>query len=124
MIIGVGTDILAVDRMRDIESDHAFLSRVYSQAERKEAQGRNNALMYYCTRFAGKEAVFKSLCISPESVRLNDIEILTGEHGKPYVNLLGNMKSIALSRGVSDIQISLSWEKDYAVAFAVACSKI
>ena len=122
MIIGVGTDILAMSRLQSIEQNEAFLSRVFTQAERKEAESREGGMLnYFCTRFAGKEAVFKALGISPDGVRLNEIEILTREHGQPYVTLHGWTKEAAGKSGVESILISLSWEKDYAVAFAVAC---
>jgi holo-[acyl-carrier protein] synthase len=54
------------------------------------------------------------------NIRLSEIEILDAETGQPQVTLLGKFREIAAEKGVMDVQISLSYENEYAVAFAVA----
>jgi len=108
-------------RLQGVAQDEVFLTRVYSEAERDEAERQADKERYFCSRFSAKEAVFKSLGIPPDSVRLNEIEICKGEHGKPIVNLLGKVKNLAEARDVKEVHLSLSWEEDYVVAFAVAC---
>ena len=120
MIHGIGTDILAVARMGDAASDEVFVRKTFTEAERAEAAGRDNPNMYYCTRFSGKEAVFKALGMDPNRARLNEIEILADEFGAPHVTLHGRMADFAAGAGISCVHVSLSWETDYAVAFAVA----
>lgn len=121
MIAGVGTDIL---NMKDLSKDYLissdpFLVKTYSEKEIAAASVREIPFYYYATRFAGKEAVFKSLGISSDHIRMSEIEILNDENGKPYVTLYGELKKKAEERGVICIHISLSYEKDYATAFAV-----
>ncbi|MBR4157665.1 MAG: holo-ACP synthase [Oscillospiraceae bacterium] len=120
MIHGVGTDILSRARFGAPEPDDPFIRRAYTQAERTEAEGRSDPNRWYCTRFAGKEAVFKALGMNPDLARLDEIEILSDVFGVPRVRLLGRMADFAARAGVTHVHLSLSWETEYAVAFAVA----
>lgn len=122
MIAGIGTDIL---NMKDLSGEYLkdgdpFLRKTYSRKEIQEAGQREVPFYYYATRFAGKEAVFKSLGISPERILMSEIEILNDENGDPHVTLYGAMKERASEKGITCIHISLSYEKEYAVAMAAA----
>ena len=120
MIHGIGTDILAVSRLGNVCADEVFVRRAYTPAERAQAAERENPNCYFCTRFAGKEAVFKALGMDPDRARLNEIEILSDAFGAPHVTLHGRMAAFARDAGIARIHISLSWETDCAVAFALA----
>jgi holo-[acyl-carrier protein] synthase len=121
MVIGVGADILSMERIRhSLDGDgETFVSRVFTVKERAQAAESPDPASYFATRFAGKEAVFKCFGIDG-NIRLSEIEILDGETGQPQVTLLGEFREIAEEKGIRDVQISLSYENDYAVAFAVA----
>ena len=122
MIIGIGTDILKIQRIRDIQagSNDPFFKKIFSEKEKEQASLRPDPILYYATRFAGKEAVFKSIGIDANDVRLNEIEILGMETGQPQVTLYGNLKEIAAKKGITNFLISLSYENDYSVAFVIA----
>ena len=120
MIHGIGTDILSRARFGAPEADDPFIRRAYTEAERAEAASRSDPGRWYCTRFSGKEAVFKALGMDPDAALLNEIEILADAFGAPHVHLLGRMADFAEKAGITAIHVSLSWETDYAVAFAVA----
>lgn len=125
MIKGVGTDILAIKRLRQImesQDSNLFLTRVYTDNELNQGALRTDSLLYYATRFAGKEAVFKSLGLGSSHIDLREIEILETESGQPSVNLLGRMKTWAIEKGITVLHLSLSYDTDYVVAFAVADS--
>ncbi len=127
MIAGVGTDIL---NMKSLSKDYLvkndpFFAKTYSEKEISDAALREIPFYYYATRFAGKEAVFKSLGLSPdEHILMSEIEILNDKNGSPYVNLHGEMGKRAEEKGIDSIYISLTYEEDYACAFAVAEKKI
>ena len=123
MIHGVGTDILALARFGAPEADDPFIRRSFTEAERAQAAERTVPNRYFCTRFAGKEAVFKALGMDPDAARLNEIEILSDVFGAPHVRLLGRMAEFAEAAGITAVHVSLSWETEYAVAFAVAEQK-
>ena len=121
MILGIGTDILNIQRIRDIldgDSD-AFVQQSFTIKEQEEALSRPDSVSYYATRFAGKEAVFKCFGID-EDIRINEIEILSLGTGQPQVTLSGKVKAIATKKGIKHVQLSLSYDADHAIAFAVA----
>jgi phosphopantetheine--protein transferase-like protein len=124
MLLGIGIDILNIRRMRDVlESDSdngSFVNKVFTVKEREQASDHPDPVAYFAMRFAGKEAVFKCFGIDGSGIHLNEIEIRGGETEQPRVRLLGTFREIAEKKGVKDIQISLSYDTDYAVAFAIA----
>jgi phosphopantetheine--protein transferase-like protein len=124
VVLGVGTDVLTVQRMRDVldTDDGSFVAKVFTATEREEAASRADPMLYFVTRFAGKEAVFKCLGTG-EDVRLNEIEIRAADTGQPFVALSGGALRIASALGIRSWCLSLSSESDVAVAFAVAQSE-
>jgi holo-[acyl-carrier protein] synthase len=124
MILGIGIDILNIQRMRGVlETDSgSFVNKVFTVQEREQASDHPDPVAYFATRFAGKEAVFKCFGIDGSGIRLSEIEIRGAETEQPQVRLLGKFREIAEKKGVKDIQISLSYDTDYAVAFAIAQS--
>ena len=122
MIFGIGTDILDMQRVRTMYAnpEDPFFIKSFSEKEKIQAAGHSrDPVTYFSTRFAGKEAVIKSIGID-ESIRLREIEILGSITGQPTVALLGKVKAIAREKGVKKIIISLSTDGDYAIAFAIA----
>jgi len=121
MIYGIGTDILDMKRIRNayVNRDDPFFIKSFSEKERNEASADRNPVAYFGTRFAGKEAVIKSLDID-ESVRLDEIEILGTETGRPIIMLTGAVKAIADKKEIINVMISLSHDGDYAIAFVIA----
>jgi phosphopantetheine--protein transferase-like protein len=122
MILGIGIDILNIERMRGVlETDSgSFVSKVFTVKEREQVSDHPDPVAYFATRFAGKEAVFKCFGIDGSGIRLSEIEIGGAETEQPQVRLWGKFREIAAAKGIKDIQISLSYDTDYAVAFAIA----
>ena len=122
MVLGIGTDILKIDRLspETLAPEDSFFRKTFTPDEAAEAAGRPNPHNYFATRFAGKEAVFKALRLHPDGIRLNEIEILTSPDGSPYVILHGRLLKIAEEKGIDQILISLSYDTDYVVAYALA----
>ena len=121
MIYGVGVDLLAVERIRLIlNSDGlAHFDKVLTPWEQAAAAAHPSLALYCASRFAAKEAVFK--CLRTDvAFRLNLIEIQTDDAGRPFPRLSGQAKQIADDAGIVKIDLSLSYDTDYATAFAVA----
>jgi holo-[acyl-carrier protein] synthase len=118
----VGVDIVAVTRLEKAVAywGERFLKRVYTDAELELCCGRASSL---AARFAGKEAVIKTLGGLSKGFRWREIEILSDPRGKPLVNLYGSMRDKAASLGLSGLAISLSDCEEYAVAFVVGGDK-
>ena len=115
-----GTDICSVMRMREsIEKlgDH-FLKRVFTEKEMAYCEARKlGKYESYAARFAGKEAVYKAIApLKNEEGTFTEVEILNQENGAPYVVLHGELKKLC---GNKHISVSLSHEKEYAIAMAI-----
>jgi phosphopantetheine--protein transferase-like protein len=122
MVYGVGVDILNVGRICGALSEgDPFVERTFTGAERAAAPASDTARReHFATHFAAKEAVFKSLKADPDAARLSDIEIRKGGNGEPICVLKGEMKKLAEGEGIASIEISISREDEYVIAFAVS----
>jgi phosphopantetheine--protein transferase-like protein len=121
MILGIGTDILNANHLAEssLSPSDPFLKKTYTEREIAEAMTYLDAHSYYATRFAGKEAVFKTFGAHPDSIRLDEIEILGDENGAPKVTLHGRARRMAEAMGASHVHISLSYDLPFVIAFAV-----
>ena len=115
----IGIDIVETERIQSAIKrwDKRFLNRIYTEAELELCQGRVPSL---AVRFAGKEAVMKVLGTGAKGVGWREIEILADIHGKPLVQLHGKARERAKELNLSELCISLSDTKQYAVATAIA----
>ena len=126
MIIGVGTDLVSIDRITRVLARHPdrFADRILSEAERARfdayevGPGRN---AYVAKQFAAKEAVSKALGTGMrEGVQFNRIEVLRNSAGQPGVKLLREALMKAASLGVQRWHLSLSDEAGFVVSVAIA----
>ncbi|MBE6140646.1 MAG: holo-ACP synthase [Firmicutes bacterium] len=111
--MNIGTDILYIPRLKNIlEKNSSFLKKVYTKKELELALKQKKPLYFYATRFAAKEAIIKATNFQYDFL---EIEILKNYDGKPIVELLKNNNLI--------IDLSLSYDQDYAIAFCIANKK-
>ncbi|MBN9287091.1 MAG: hypothetical protein BGO43_11950 [Gammaproteobacteria bacterium 39-13] len=120
-IIGIGTDIVDKNRISRLlkRFGQRFIERILSEEERKVISLISDPTAYLAKRFAAKEAVAKALGTGIGAVTFNEISILNATGGKPYVKFEGKSKQFASSLNIQEIMISLSDEKECALAFAV-----
>ena len=124
MIIGIGTDIIEIERVaKAIERNDRFLKRMFSDDEQAYFALRKFYMPSIAANFAGKEAVLKVFGTGIREMSWNEIEILRDELGKPYVTLSGRALLKAQKMGIDEIQISLSHSKESALAFAIGIKK-
>jgi holo-[acyl-carrier protein] synthase len=121
VIIGIGTDIIAISRIKKaIEANEHFVDKIYTPQEIAYCSSRAHKAESYAARFAAKEAVMKALGTGWDGiVNWVDIEVLPDEKGCPQVSLQGGAKQLSQNKGVKEVHVSLSHEKDYAVAYVV-----
>ena len=116
MIIGVGTDLIEIERIRRACEKEAFLVRIYTEEECRQAGGRASRL---AGNFAVKEAVAKVFGTGFRSFEPKEIEVLRDELGKPYVKLYGEARLLSERLGISRIFVSITITSLNAMAFAV-----
>jgi holo-[acyl-carrier protein] synthase len=122
VVAGVGVDIISVARVRSMLERRGAraMYRLFSPGEVAEAGTGVMAYERLASRWAAKEAVLKSLGSGLWQVPLRDIVVTKGQDGRPEVSLQGKAQERATCLGVTGIQVSMSHEHEYAVAFAVA----
>lgn len=127
MIVGIGTDIFLMSRIpyEVINNDDPFIKRAYRENERLEANKRNDKHVFFASRFCAKEAIYKALSIIEIEFKPGEIEVLTDNNGKPYVNLYGLTKEKlnVYTDNNYKIHVSISYENDYASSFAIVETK-
>lgn len=111
MIYGIGVDIVQCSRMEG-RSD-GFFSRFLADEEMRVPISPQ----YAASRFAAKEAFSKAMGTGVRGFSMKDIAVLEDSLGKPYFMLKGNASAIAEGK---KLLLSISHEKDYAVAMVVA----
>lgn len=122
MKITCGTDIVEINRIeKAVKKTPSFTDRIYTAREQEYCMSRKaGRYSSLAARFAAKEAVAKALGTGMgDKASPSEIEILNDKLGKPYITLYGTALETYESIGGSDIDISLSHGRDYAVAFAV-----
>lgn len=120
MIIGIGTDIVSINRIEKAISRHStFAERILSKKELLFFFEKNASPAFIAGRFAAKEAVMKALGTGlSQGIRFKDIEI-TYKNKSPIVVLKGEALRKFNSLEGRRIFLSISHEKDFALSFAV-----
>lgn len=126
MKIRQGIDIVKVDRLAKMIESHQekVLNRVFSEAEQSYCEPKKRKFEHYAARFAAKEAFIKA--VKDEEtfpLEMNHIEILNLANGRPVINLTKPLLSQFPWLKDSQISISLSHERDFAIASVIICCK-
>ncbi len=116
MIIGLGTDIIEVARVRKAVAKKFFRDNVFTEHEQNycDSRGKNSAASY-AARFAAKEAFFKALGTGI-LLPLTDVEVVNDERGAPQIKLRGRAADLAQAK---KIFLSLSHAHDFATAICI-----
>ncbi len=123
MILGVGTDLIEIDRVRrSVERfGNRFLERVFTPLEiaycRRKVHG---AAESFAARFAAKEAGAKALGTGiSRGVRWTEIEVRNQHGGKPEIVWSGRALERALDLGVTATHLSLTHSRELAMAVVI-----
>nr|WP_296750125.1 holo-ACP synthase [Thioalkalivibrio sp.] len=121
MILGIGTDLVRVERLRPMLERHGprLLERLLHPEEQEELPSvRPEA--FVARRFAAKEALAKALgCGVGRDMALSEVCVTHDTAGRPGFALNGAAARTAARLGVARIHLSISDEHDYAQAFVV-----
>ena len=120
-IYGIGTDIVSIKRIKSSLKKKNFIRHIYSKKEVLKCKETVNPHNCYAKRFAAKEAFSKAIGTGiSNGINFNEITVLNNRSGKPYIDLKGQTKKKIkkiLKQKKIKISLSLSDERDYAVAF-------
>lgn len=119
--ISIGTDIVNVTRIKKIilRKKNKFYDKIFTDREIEYISNGGDRATTVAGIFAAKEAISKVLGTGIGPIRWKDIEILHYENGKPYVNLIDKGKAKFNELCLNSIELSISHESEFAVAFAM-----
>lgn len=119
MIISIGTDITEISRFEN--TSQKFIEKIFTPLEidylSKKAKTNLESM---AGLFAAKEAIAKCLGTGFKNFTAHDIEILHDKKNAPFVKLHNDALKISLQLKITDIKVTISHEKKYAIAFAIA----
>ncbi len=123
MIYGIGTDLVAIDRIARLHKQYglAFAERILSRIERLEWPEASQPVLFLAKRFAAKEAFAKAVHTGLRSpVTLRNIGIGHDALGRPEYILEAPLQAWLKQQGIGKVHLSLTDEAGQALAFAVA----
>jgi holo-[acyl-carrier protein] synthase len=113
-IIGIGTDIVEVNRMKKFLERDSLAAMAFDKKEIDYACKHKDPLPYLAARFAVKESIIKILGnVTIKAAR----DILVLERG--MVTLTGDARIAMDKMGIKEFKVSISHEKKYALAFVI-----
>jgi holo-[acyl-carrier protein] synthase len=124
-IVGIGADLIEVGRVaRAYERfGDRLLERLFAPEEREYCMARVDFACALAGRFAAKEAVVKALSpTAPAGLAYRDV-VIRADGNRPTVELTGVTAALAVQRGAEEVMVTISHERGYAMAFAVALGK-
>ena len=112
MILGIGTDIIEIERIKNVSNYERFVNRILSDKEKElfyQFKSEKRQQEFLAGRFAVKEALYKALGVLCDQKEFIDFCILNNEQGAPY---------LAYPK-IEKVHISISHCEHYATAFVI-----
>jgi holo-[acyl-carrier protein] synthase len=122
MVVGIGTDLIEITRIaKSIDRfGERFLRRVFTPREIAYCQTKKNAAESFAARFAAKEAGAKALGTGiSHGIGWLELEVAREPSGKPRLELTGRAAEWAAKLGVGKTALSLTHNRDVALAVVV-----
>ncbi len=122
MIIGVGIDIIEVQRIQSSyeKFGERFLNRILHPNEVAYCLSHRSPAPFLAARFAAKEAISKAFGTGiGAELGWRDMEVGKRPSGEPFVVLHGGGEQLLQSRGGHNVLLSLSHTQNYAAAVAI-----
>ncbi len=122
MIIGIGTDIVEVKRLKNAVErlGDRFIRRVFTENEIKYSEGKVSRFQHLAVRFGAKEALLKAMGTGlRDGILWHEIEIRNDDLGKPTIFCFGKCLEKLNELQVENIHVSLTHAEKYGVATVI-----
>jgi holo-[acyl-carrier protein] synthase len=122
MIIGIGVDIIEIQRVREVleRQKDRFRNRVFTPAEQQYCEAHRDPAPHFAVRFAAKEALFKALGTGwSGGIRWTDAEVSRAAGQAPALVLHGEAARMGSARGAHALHVTLSHSRDSAIAMVL-----
>lgn len=121
-LVKTGTDICQINRVKSVykKLGKRFLEKILTENEIKYVTANKNSLIpKLAGRFAAKEALSKVLGTGLKDIYFKEIEVLREKSGAPKILLHKRAKEKAKKLGLTNFEVSISHERDFAIAIAI-----
>ena len=122
MIIGIGTDLVLLSRIEAVmeRQGERFAQRILTPAELQRFRSHSQPARYLAKRYAAKEAILKALGTGlAKGMSWQHMQIDNDAQGAPFVTLSGVARQRLQQGGGGRMLLSLSDEREQALAFAL-----
>ena len=120
MIAGIGVDVVHVHRMRRWRGIPGLMERYFHPDELSAALEKGSgAELSLAARFAAKEAFGKALGTGLAGITLKEIMVKNRHNGQPEIVVTGTALAAFRKSGAERIHLSLTHERDNAIAMVV-----
>ena len=120
MIIGIGVDVVHIHRLKRWHDIPGLLERYFHPDELSAALLKGGgAELSLAARFAAKEAFGKALGTGLAGITLKEIMVKNRHNGQPEIFVSGTALAALRQSGASHIHLSLTHERDNAIAMVV-----
>jgi len=120
MILGIGIDLMEVEKIGNDIQSNIYLRKVFTEAEIAECKSVSNPAERFAGRFAAKEAFMKAIGKGiRQEVWFTQIEILNHENGQPYIQVNSEAKTSLIALGAKNIHVSITHTKHHATAVVI-----
>ena len=119
MIVGLGTDIIEIARIKKAMTNERFLSKIFTESEIAYCQQKAQPEASFAARFAAKEAVAKAFGRGIGQIGWRDIIVVNHDNGQPSIALKHEALRLKEQLGIKTLWITLTHSRDYAVATAI-----
>jgi holo-[acyl-carrier protein] synthase len=122
MILGIGTDVIEVRRIKEALERHGdrIAKRLFTPLEIEYCSSRKNAALHYAGRFAAKEAAFKAMGRGwGGEIAWKDVEIYNAPSGAPHLNFYGKALEVVKEKKMTAPHVSISHVEEIATAIVV-----
>jgi holo-[acyl-carrier protein] synthase len=123
MVIGLGTDLIEIERIERSVARFGdqFLHRVFTPGEIAYCHARKTSAESFAARFAAKEAGAKALGTGiSHGVGWKEFEVRRERGQRPELHLSGRASEIAATLGIRRLSLSLTHSRTMSMAVVVA----
>lgn len=122
MILGIGTDVIEVRRIREAIEKYGdrILKRLFTPTEIEYCSARKNAALHFAGRFAAKESAFKAMGRGwGGDISWKDVETINEKSGAPRLNFYGKALEVLSEKKMTASYVSISHIEEIATAIVV-----
>ena len=112
-MLSVGIDLIELGRIKKAMRNPRFCGRILGDAEYIQLKMRGFPVQSVAASFCAKEAFSKALGTGMRDFSFREIELLRGEHGRPYLRLSGKALRAAQERRLC-FAVSATHTREYA----------